>query len=159
MHFLLRHHVAGTHRSVVELAAFTDSDTTQRRSWKAGLIVDELELRLDHWWVVFCALAQIGVQRIGIHYFARVHLPVGIPYRLEFSEGRDQLQTKHLFQQLTTRLAVAVFAREGAPVFHHQVGCIFDEGPELRDAVARLQIEIGTGMHATCPKWPYSEPS
>ena len=66
--------------------------------------------------VVAGAEAQVLVDAVRVDDLARVHLPVRIPDRLELAERLDQLRAEHLRQELASRLAVAVLARERAAV-------------------------------------------
>src|SRR6185312_11329921 len=79
---------------------------------------------------------------------ARVHLPVGIPDRLELLKGADQVVAEHLGQELGLRLAVAVLARDRAAELDHEVARVVEPAPELLDARLRDEIEVPASVDA-----------
>ncbi len=85
---------------------------------------------------------------VRVDDLARVHLPVGVPDRLELAEGRDELVAEHLRQELRPRLAVAVLARERAAELEDEVGRLVEEAAEGLDPLRRLEVEVPAGVDA-----------
>src|SRR5207237_8541410 len=110
MFLFTRDHVARAHGSVMILAAFADADAAPRDQREAPPIVRKPEMRLDSGRLArIGAYAKMCVERVGIHDLARIHLPVGIPDRLEIAKGLDHLRAEHAREQLAARLAIPVF--------------------------------------------------
>jgi hypothetical protein len=110
-----RHHEARTHCCALEPAARTHTDTAQRRPREAAAVIaGKAKMRRERRRLIFGAKPQVLVDTIGVHELARIHLASGIPDRLELGEGLHQFRTEHSRQELGTRLAVAVLARERA---------------------------------------------
>src|SRR5438876_3776149 len=102
MFFLKGHHVARTHCASVRPAAPSNTDAAQGSGGKTSFIVRKLEMRLDLGWVVLGPDAQVFVQAIRMHNFARIHLVVGVPDGLELAEGLYKFGAVHLGEQFRT---------------------------------------------------------
>ena len=57
---------------------------------------------------VIGAEPQVFVDLVRLDQFARIHLPVGVPRRLELSEGLHELRPEHFRQQFRSGLPVAM---------------------------------------------------
>ena len=102
--------------------------------------------------IVARAQAKIFVQPIRIDQLARIHLPIGIPERLELAESLHELGSKHLRQEFTARLPISVLARDRAAITDHQIGSLLHEKAEFADAFRRFEIVIHTCMDAGVPE-------
>ena len=60
--------------------------------------------------------AQVFVEPIRLNQLAGIHLPIGIPERLELSERLHELSAKHLGKKLGARLPVSMLARERSAI-------------------------------------------
>src|ERR1051326_5006427 len=92
--------------------------------------------------------AQILVERIWINHLARVHLPIGVPDRLELTKGLNQLLTEHLGQEFSPRLPIAMFARKRSSIAQDQISCLLYKGTVILRPLSGFEDKINTGMHA-----------
>ena len=148
MHLLQGHHVARAHGAVLVLAALANAHAAARGLGEAGIVLREGEVRLWLERAVLGTQPQVLVDAVGPYHLARVHLPVRVPDRLELVESVDEILAVHEGQELRLALPVAVLTRQGATVRDHQVRGLGHEAPVLRDAFARLQVELDARMHA-----------
>ncbi len=132
-----RHHVAGAHRTAVQLAAGSEPDASRGGIGEGAAILNKLEMRLRLQRFVVRTQPQILRGQIGIHYLMRIQFVLRIPDRLELAEGVHQFRTEHLGQQSAARLPVAVLAGERTSIADDQVGCPFDKLAILADARLR----------------------
>jgi hypothetical protein len=87
-------------------------------------------------------VAQVRVEREGVHDLAGIHPAARIEDRLEPAEGVDEVRPVHQLQQLAARLAVTVLARERAAERHDQLRGPGDEAPVGRQPVLRVEVEV-----------------
>src|SRR6476660_8690923 len=84
---------------------------TQRSSAREVAVIFRIvEMDLDRRWIVSGAKAKILIYVVSVDYFARVHFPLRVPYRLELAEGTHQFIAIHDRQQVGLGLTVAVLA-------------------------------------------------
>src|SRR5947209_2420100 len=98
--------------------------------------------------LVIRAEAQIFSRKICVHEFARIHLVVGIPGRLELAKRGHQLRTEHFGQQRAARLTVAMFAGERTAVADDEVGGTLDECAVVANTVGALEVEADAHVNA-----------
>ena len=98
------------------------------------------------------AQAQIFGWQVGVDNFVGIQLVVGIPDRLEFTEGVHELGPEHFWKQGSARLPVAVLAGERASVADDQVGCPFNKLAVFADAGFALEIEAYAHVDAPMPE-------
>ena len=98
--------------------------------------------------IVARAESQIFVEPVGLDHFAGIHLPVGIPDRLELAEGLHQFRAKHFGEKFGAGLAVSVFAGERAAVADDEVGGLFHELAEFAHAFGGFEIVIHARVDA-----------
>ena len=115
------HHVARAHRAALDVAALAGADASGGGVGEAPAVLRVGEVRVRLGRVVFHPQLEVGHDPVGLDDLPRVHLPVGVPDRLELPERLHELVAVELGQQLTAGLAVAVLARERAAVVHDQV--------------------------------------
>ena len=111
VHLLAGSHVRGAHHvGSAGGPALAHADTADCRVREVAVIcrIRELDRRAPR--LVVGAEAKVLVDAVRAHDLARVHLPVGIPDRLELLEGAHEVVAEHLGEKLCTRLAVAVLA-------------------------------------------------
>ena len=144
-----RHHVARAHRAALGPPALAHADAPEARSAGEAVLrvgIPEEGDRLGRGEVG--AEAQVRVERVGFDDAPRVHPVVRIPDRLERSEGPDDPLAVHPREELGAGLAVAVLARERSAVRGDEVGRVFHEAAEGRDALRAPQVEVDAGVHA-----------
>src|SRR6185437_17011839 len=107
-------------------AALADADAADGRVREVAVVARVAELDLRPPRLVVRAEAEVLVDAVRAHDLARVHLPVGIPDRLELLEGADEVVAEHLRQELGLRLAVAVLARDRAAELDHEVARVVE---------------------------------
>src|SRR5205814_6833598 len=94
--FFMSDHVAWAHGVVVGLAlfsaTFTNAHTTHGGMPEASVIFRILKVRGGFVRMIAGAVAQIFINARRLDYFARVHLPVGIPNRLELAKCSEQFR-------------------------------------------------------------------
>src|SRR5215813_6942018 len=112
------------------MAALTNADAAQRGVRQAAVILRKLKMRWRTPWMVVRTEAKILVHPIRLDDFPGIHLPVWVPGCLELVECLDEFRSEHLGQKFSTSLSIAVLAREGSSVAHHQVGSFAHESPE-----------------------------
>src|ERR1700689_1645598 len=98
------------------------------------MIGEEFEIGFRFPWSIVRAEAEVFIELVRVDQLAGVHLPFGIPDRLEVAEGLDEFGTKHSWQQLAAGLAVPVLAGDGAAVADYEIGSFLYELAELGDA-------------------------
>ena len=130
------------------MPALADADAAKRRVLEAAVVLLVGEVRLQPRRCVVRPEPKVLGDRVRIDDLARVHLPVGIPDRLELAEGVDQFRPEHLREELRARLAVAVLARERATKLEHEIRCLVEEGAELADARDAREVEVPARVHA-----------
>src|SRR6266404_2335739 len=145
--FVSRDAEARTHDSTFVAAALAHSDAAQRSSGQAAVVVGKFEMRLGLPRIISGTEAQVFIEAIRLDELARVHLPIGIPDRLELTEGLHNFRSKHFWKKLGAGLPVSVFARERAAVADDKVGSLFHELAELADAFGGFEIVVHTGVH------------
>ena len=154
MHFLERHHVARAHGAVLVLAALADPHAASRRLGEAEIVLGEREVRVGFLRPVAGPEAQILVDAVRADHLARVHLPVGIPDRLELVERVDEVLAVHERQKLRLALPVTVLAGQRSAVRDHQVRRLRHEPAVLVDALSRLEVELDARVHASLTEMP-----
>src|SRR5205814_7850285 len=112
MFFLMSGAIAGTHRSIFHAPALADANTTQRHAREIPEIFGKLEVRFMMRGTIISAEAQVFHHVVSVDLLARIHFPIWIPNRLKLPKGFDQFGSKHLGQEPTPRLSIAMFARE-----------------------------------------------
>src|SRR2546421_1283955 len=100
-----RHAIARAHRAVAGFATFTDTHTAQDGARKTSLVLRPTEMRRDISGAIVSADAQIFSDIICVDYLAGIHLPFGVPDRLELAKSLNQFRPEHLWQQPRARLA------------------------------------------------------
>ena len=149
VHLLARRHEGRAHDvDPVGRAALADADTADGRVREVAVVARVAELDLRPPRLVVGAEAEVLVDAVRPDDLARVHLPVGVPDRLELLEGADEVVAEHLRQELRARLAVAVLARQRAAELEHEVARVLEPAPELRDPGLRDQVEVPAGVDA-----------
>ena len=149
VHLLARRHEGRAHDvDPAGRAALADADAADGRVREVAVVarVGELDRRPPR--LVVGAEAEVLVDAVRLDDLARVHLPVGIPDRLELLERADELVAEHLRQELRARLAVAVLARQRAAELEHEVARVLEPAPELRDPGLRDEVEVPAGVDA-----------
>src|SRR5439155_5901765 len=91
-----RDHVARTHDAAGGVAALADPDAAQGRMLEAPVVVRVREMRPQLRRRVLRPEAEAVCDPAGVDDLAGIHLPVGIPDRLELAEGLDQFGAEHL---------------------------------------------------------------
>src|ERR1700720_231617 len=152
--FIARDAVARAHDSARVATALAHSHAAQRGGRKASLILRKFEMGLWPPRIIARAKAKVFVQLVRLDQFARIHLPVGIPERLELTKGLHEFRAKHLREKFTARLSVSMFARERAAVADDEVGGLFHELAEFAHAFGRFQIVIHAGVDAGVAEVP-----
>jgi len=104
--------------------------------------------------IIASAEAEILVEPIGIDQLARIHLPIGIPKRLELAEGLHQFGPNILGKQFAAGLAISMFAGNRAAIAHDEVGGFFHKFAELPNAFGRFEIVVHAGVDAGMAKVP-----
>ena len=117
--FLERHHVAGTHRAGIMLAAFSQPDASNRRLGEGTAVVRKLKISFGVERFVVRSQAQVLGGQVGVDHLVRVHLIVRVPDGLEFNKGLDQLGAEHFGKQCAAGLSVAMLAGKRAAVTDH----------------------------------------
>src|SRR5206468_12211582 len=120
-------HVARTHRAAITSPALTHTNTTLHRPRKAEVIVRKVEVRFRLGRMVIGPIAEILVDAVWPHNFARIHFPVWVPDIFEFLKSMDQLLPEHARQQFGAGLPVAMLARQRAAVADDEVSRFLDE--------------------------------
>ena len=146
--FVVRGAVAGAHQAAFFAAALAHAHAAQSGLGQAAVVGGELEIGFRFPGGVVSAEAKILVEFVRLDQLAGIHLPFGIPCRLEFAEGLNQFRAEHFWKQFAAGLAVAVFAGNGAAIADHEVGSGFHKLAELGDTVFRLQVEIDAVVNA-----------
>ena len=146
--FLKRHHVAGTHRAGIVLAAFPQPNAPYRRLGEGTAVIRKLEMGFGLERLIVRAQTQILGGQVGVDHLVRVHLIVRVPGGLEFDEGLHQLRTEHLGKQRAARLPVAMLAGKRSAITDHQIRSAFDELPIFSNSVFALQIETHAHVDA-----------
>src|ERR1039458_6187786 len=152
--FVARDAEAGTHDTAGVAAALADSNAAQGSGGQAAVIVGKSEMRLGLPGIIAGAKPEIFVEAIGLDQFARVHLPIGIPERLELAEGLHEFGAKHFGKKLAAGLAVSVFAGDRAAVAYHEVSGLFHKLAEFAHAFAGFEIVVHARMHAGVAEVP-----
>ena len=98
--------------------------------------------------IVARAEAQIFVETIRLDELARIHLPIGIPKRLELAESLHEFRPEHLRKKFGAGLAVSMFAGERAAVADDEVGGLFHELAEFAHALCGFEIVVHARVHA-----------
>src|SRR2546423_5674241 len=142
--FLARDHVARTHHAALRVPAVADADAAKRRVLEAAVVLLIREVGLQLRRRVVGAETEVVRDPVRVDDLAGIHLPAGIPDRLDLAERLDQLGPEHLRQQLCARLAVAVLARQRAAELQHDVRCFIEEGAVLPEARLAREIEVPT---------------
>src|SRR6478752_7083978 len=149
VHLLARRHEGRAHDVYAPGgAALADADTADGRVREVAVVARVAELDLRPPRLVVGAEAEVLVDAVGPDDLARVHLPVGVPDRLELLEGPDEVVAEHLRQELRARLAVAVLPGQRAAELEHEVARVLEPAPELRDAGLRDQVEVPASVDA-----------
>src|ERR1051326_5194301 len=102
----MRHHEAGAHGVAfsgfrVFPSALANAHATQRGMSKAAIVLRILEMSCRIPGMVVGAKTQVLVNAIGIDNLAGVHLPIGVPDRLELAEGLNEFFPEHLVKKLS----------------------------------------------------------
>ena len=145
MSFLARRHVRRAHRAAFVMAAFADSDASQRRPRKA-VIAAEIEMGLDL--ARRAGGAQMRVQTVGGDDDAWIHPAIGIENALELGEGLDQFRPEYFRKQFRACAAVAMLAGQGAAEFADQVRDTYHRGLEPPHAFGAEKVEVDPAMDA-----------
>src|SRR5581483_3050081 len=148
MFFLESRPVTGAHDSTVMIAALADSHAAQSCVRQTAMIFGILKMRLRLPRVVVSSQPQIFIQLIRFDQLSRIHLPFGIPERLELAEGLHEFRAKHFWQQLGTLLAVTMFTGERTAVSNNQIGSFSHELAVFADTIAGLQVEANSSVNA-----------
>ena len=127
MHLLVRNHVARTHRAAILPSTLADPNTTLQRPRKAEVVVRKAEVGFRLGRMVIGPIAEILVDAVWPHDFARIHFPVWVPDIFEFLKSTDQLLPEHARQQFGAGLPVAMLARQRAAVADDEVSRFLDE--------------------------------
>src|SRR5947207_11447312 len=77
------------------MPAFSHSNTTLGGAAKAAVILGKLKVGLRLPRTVVRSQPQIFIQPVRLNQLARIHLPIGIPDRLELAKSLHQLGPKH----------------------------------------------------------------
>src|SRR5205823_6573594 len=128
--------------------ALADADAADSRVREIAVVLGIRELDLRPPGLVVGAEAEVLVDAVRPDDLARVHLPVGIPDRLELLEGAHEVVAEHLGEKLCTRLAVAVLAGQGAAELEHEVACVLEPAAELGDPRLRDEVEVPASVDA-----------
>ncbi len=145
----MRGAVAGAHQATLFAAALAHAHAAQSGLGEAAMVGDEWEIGFRFPRRVGRAEAEVFVELVGLDQLAGIHLPFGIPGRLELAEGLEEFRAEHFLKQFAAALTVTVFAGEGATVADHEIGSLFHKLAELGDALFRLQVEIDAVVDAT----------
>src|SRR5205085_1465704 len=86
---------AGAHDTTLVAAALADAHAAKCGMRQAALVFGKMEMGLRLPRVVVGPETEIFVEAVGFDDLSGVHLPVGIPDRLELAEGFDQFRSKH----------------------------------------------------------------
>src|SRR5262249_4789645 len=127
VHLLARRHEGRAHDvGAAGRAALADADAAEGRVREVAVVarVGELDLRTPR--LVVGAETEVLVDAVRPDDLARIHLPVGVPDRLELLEGPDEVAAVHPRQELRARLAVAVLPRERAAELEHEVAGVLE---------------------------------
>src|ERR1700694_1903062 len=146
--FVARNSEARTHDSAFVAAALADPDAAQRSSGQTAVVVGKFKMSLGLPGIITGTEAKIFIETIRLDELTRIHLPIGIPERLELAKGLHNFRPKHFRQQLSTGLAVSVFARERATVADDEVGGLFHELAKLAHAFGRFEIVVHARVNA-----------
>ncbi len=146
--FFMRGPVAGTHQAAFFAPALAHPHTAQSGLGKAAVVIEKLKVGFRFPGRIAGTESKIFVELVRLDQFARIHLPIRIPCRLELTESLDEFRSKHLRKQFGARLAVAVFAGERTAVADDKIGGLFHKLSEPGDAVFRLQIEVQSRVDA-----------
>src|SRR4051794_24578467 len=96
----MRHHKTGAHgvtfgRSRIFSPAFANAHATQRGMCKAAVVLWILKMSRRVPGMVIGPEAQILVDTVRIDDLARIHLPVRVPDRFEFTKSLDEFLPEH----------------------------------------------------------------
>src|SRR5689334_20636588 len=101
-------HVAGAHGAAIVFTALAYADAADGSLRKVPVVFRKSEISFDWCRTICCTEAQVFVEWVGVNFFARIHLPAGVPDALEFAECLHQLGTKHSDEQFAAGLAVTM---------------------------------------------------
>src|ERR1700682_1354642 len=98
--FVARNSEARTHDSAFVAAALADPDAAQRSSGQTAVVGGKFKMSLGLPGINTGTEAQIFIEKRRLDELAWVHLPIGIPERLELAEGLHNLRPKHSWKKL-----------------------------------------------------------
>src|SRR5258708_2037138 len=108
--FFTRGAVAGTHYSAFFAAALSHANAAKSGIGEIAVVVRKMKMRFRQPGSVIGAEPQVFIDLVRLDQFARIHLPVGVPGRLELSEGLHELGPEHFRQQFRSGLTVTMLA-------------------------------------------------
>src|SRR5690348_17281380 len=143
MHLFACNPIARAHRADVFAPTFANSDAAQRGAREAASIVTgKLEVSLQRRRAIIDAKAQVFVCPVRIDDLSGIHLPIGVPDRLELVEGAHQFRAKHFGEQLAARLTVAMLTGQRSAIANDEIGRSMDKGPIFFDTCFGHEVEI-----------------
>src|SRR6185312_17476014 len=106
----------GAHQAAFVLPALPDPNAAQGGFGEASVVLGKLEVSLRLPRLVARSQPEVIIHFVRQDDLARIHLPIGIPQRLEFLECRNQFRPEHLRIKLSASLTVAMFTGEGSAI-------------------------------------------